>query len=114
MLNQPDLLVTAAGQPDLVKKENIKDGAWLIDAGTTMIERDGIKCFVGDATLSPEEYEQLEGYTPTPGGIGPLTVIWLFKNLTKAYKIRVSNLRNWILEKGSFFYIIKALFFRHN
>nr|WP_307926225.1 hypothetical protein [Mycoplasmopsis bovis] len=46
-----DLLVTAAGQPDLVKKENIKDGAWLIDAGTTMIERDGIKCFVGDANI---------------------------------------------------------------
>ncbi|WP_331696871.1 bifunctional 5,10-methylenetetrahydrofolate dehydrogenase/5,10-methenyltetrahydrofolate cyclohydrolase [Mycoplasmopsis agalactiae] len=81
-----DLLVSAAGQPDLVKKENIKDGAWLIDAGITMIEREGKKCFVGDASLTPEEYQLLEGYTPTPGGIGPLTVIWLFKNLAKAIK----------------------------
>lgn len=80
-----DILVSSAGQPNLVTKDDIKRGAFLIDAGISWIEKDGKKVMVGDANLEGD-YEIVAGYTPVPGGVGPLTVVWLFKNLIKAVK----------------------------
>ncbi|WP_029513828.1 bifunctional 5,10-methylenetetrahydrofolate dehydrogenase/5,10-methenyltetrahydrofolate cyclohydrolase [Mycoplasmopsis primatum] len=84
-IESADLVVLSAGQPGLAKQENFKEGAILIDAGFTMIEKDGKKIFVGDADLEGD-YSKLSAYTPIPGGVGPLTVVWLFKNLAKAIK----------------------------
>jgi methylenetetrahydrofolate dehydrogenase (NADP+)/methenyltetrahydrofolate cyclohydrolase len=55
----------------------VKDGVVLIDAGTSEI---GGKQ-VGD--IDPKTYEKASYYTPVPGGIGPVTVAYLMKNLTK-------------------------------
>ncbi|MBZ4195396.1 bifunctional 5,10-methylenetetrahydrofolate dehydrogenase/5,10-methenyltetrahydrofolate cyclohydrolase [Mycoplasma tauri] len=84
-IESADLVVSAAGHPNLVKNSNVKEGAWLIDAGISLVEKDGGKVFVGDANFNGD-YSKLSGYTPVPGGVGSLTVIWLFKNLAKAIK----------------------------
>lgn len=70
-----DILISAVGKHDIIKPEMIKDGVVLIDAGTTEVSGE----LRGD--ISPSCYDKASFYTPVPGGIGPVTVAMLFKNL---------------------------------
>ncbi|MFA5158481.1 MAG: bifunctional 5,10-methylenetetrahydrofolate dehydrogenase/5,10-methenyltetrahydrofolate cyclohydrolase [Patescibacteria group bacterium] len=70
-----DIIISATGKPGLIKPDMVKDGAVLIDAGTTEI---GGK-LAGD--VDPRAYDKASFYTPVPGGIGPVTVAMLFQNL---------------------------------
>lgn len=72
-----DILISAAGTPGLIKPEMVKDSVVLIDAGTSEV---GGKQ-VGD--IDPKCYSKALFYTPVPGGIGPLTIAYLMKNLVK-------------------------------
>jgi methylenetetrahydrofolate dehydrogenase (NADP+)/methenyltetrahydrofolate cyclohydrolase len=72
-----DIIVSATGKPNLIKEEMVKDGVVLIDAGTA--EENGE--LVGD--IEPEAYKKALYYTPVPGGIGPVTIAMLFKNLVR-------------------------------
>lgn len=74
-LKDADIIVLGAGEPGLVKPESIKEGVVLIDAGTS--ESNGkVK---GDA--DPACAEKAELFTPVPGGVGPIAVAMIFKNL---------------------------------
>lgn len=84
-IENADILISAAGEPNLVTPNNIKRGVYLIDAGITLVKKEDRSVFVGDSNLEGH-YELTAGYTPVPGGVGPLTVIWLFKNLAKAIR----------------------------
>lgn len=77
---QADILISAAGAPGLIKPDWVKAGAVIIDAGTA--ESDGK--LVGD--VGSEVYQKNVSYTPTPGGVGPVTVAMLFKNVVAASK----------------------------
>jgi methylenetetrahydrofolate dehydrogenase (NADP+)/methenyltetrahydrofolate cyclohydrolase len=77
-----DIIATGIGQPHFIKPEMIKEGAVILDAGTS--EKDGK--IVGDA--DPSCAEKCKIFTPTPGGIGPITVALLFRNLLNAIKQR--------------------------
>ena len=70
-----DIIVTGAGSPHLLKSDMITDGVVLIDAGTS--ESSGK--LVGD--IDPACAEKAALFTPVPGGVGPITVVMLFKNL---------------------------------
>lgn len=70
-----DIVVCGAGSPHLVTPEMVQDGVVLIDAGTS--ESQGV--VVGD--IDPACAEKAVLYTPVPGGVGPITVAMLFKNL---------------------------------
>lgn len=72
-----DIIISAVGKPGIIQSDMIKTGAVVIDAGTTEM---GGK-LVGD--IDPKAYEKSVFYTPVPGGIGPVTVAMLFKNLIK-------------------------------
>jgi len=72
-----DVIISASGQAGLITAEMVRNGAVLIDAGTTEV---GGK-IVGDIDLSA--YEKSSFYTPVPGGIGPVTVAMLFRNLVQ-------------------------------
>lgn len=76
-----DLLVTALGEPLKIKKEMIKDGAVIIDIGITKKD---------DKVWGDTDYEDVKdkaGYiTPVPGGIGPMTIAFLFKNVWEIFK----------------------------
>lgn len=70
-----DILISATGKAGLIKPEMVKEGAVLIDAGTSEIGGQ----FMGD--IDPVTFNKASFYTPVPGGIGPVTVAMLFKNL---------------------------------
>lgn len=80
MLVEADIVITGAGSPGLVKPEHLRDGVVLIDAGTS--ESGG--AIVGDA--DPACAEKASLFTPVPGGVGPVAVAYLFKNVAQLAK----------------------------
>ena len=77
-----DVVISAVGKPKLISANMVKDGVVLIDAGTS--EAGG--ALAGD--IDPAAYSKASFYTPTPGGIGPVTVAMLFRNLVEAAERR--------------------------
>lgn len=70
-----DILVAAAGVPNLIKADMVKNGAVLIDVGVSRIDGK----IVGDIDKSClSEYVK---FTPNPGGVGPMTVAMIIDNL---------------------------------
>ena len=80
-LKTADIVVLGAGEPGLIKPEMLKQGVVLIDAGTS--EQGGK--LAGDA--DPRCAEVCSVFTPVPGGIGPIAVAMIFKNLSELAKI---------------------------
>lgn len=74
-LKNADIVVLGAGDPGFVKPEMLQEGVVLIDAGTS--EASGR--LAGDA--DPACAEVASVFTPVPGGIGPIAVAMIFKNL---------------------------------
>jgi methylenetetrahydrofolate dehydrogenase (NADP+)/methenyltetrahydrofolate cyclohydrolase len=82
-VKKAEILVVAVGKAGLVKGDWIKQGAIVIDVG---INRVGDK-LLGDVEFEPAE--QRAGFiTPVPGGVGPLTVTMLMRNVVTAYKMQ--------------------------
>lgn len=75
-----DIVVAAAGRPDLVKGEWIKRGAIVIDVG---INRRADGRLTGDVEFAPAA-ERAAWITPVPGGVGPMTVATLMENTLEA------------------------------
>lgn len=85
-LKNADIVISAAGVPDLIGKEDIKKGAVVIDVGINRVE--GKIC--GDVNF--EEVKDIALYiTPVPGGVGPMTIASLMKNTLKSYRMRVDK-----------------------
>ena len=77
---QADLLVVAAGRPNLVTGNMIKKGAIVIDVGTSK-DKEGKLC--GDVDY--ESASKVAGWiTKVPGGVGPMTVAMLLENTYEA------------------------------
>lgn len=85
-LLQADVIISAAGQPELITSQMVKEGAVIIDAGTTS---DG-STIRGDVSEALYEREDIT-ITPKKGGVGPLTVAALFGNLLRAARGRVKS-----------------------
>lgn len=81
-----DILIVAAGVPDLVKPEWIKPGATVIDVGVNRVgmnEKTGKAILKGDVDF--EKAKEIAGkITPVPGGVGPMTIAMLMKNTLKS------------------------------
>lgn len=73
-----DVLITAIGRPHFVTAHMIKKGAIVIDVGTTRVEEK----MLGD--VHPNVAEKASWLTPVPGGVGPMTVVYLLKNVVDA------------------------------
>ena len=81
LTRQADILVVATGVHHLVKKEDVKAGAVVIDVG---MHRHG-KVLSGDVDFA--EVKEVAGHiTPVPGGVGPMTIAMLLKNCVHAYR----------------------------
>lgn len=78
-----DVLIVAAGHPNLITKDMVKEGAVVIDVG---INKEG-NLLCGDVDFE-EVSKKASLITPVPGGVGPMTVSCLLKNVVKAYKIQ--------------------------
>ncbi len=85
-VSNADILIAAAGSPELIKGEWIKEGAVVIDVGFNWV--DGKT--VGDVEF--ETAKERAGYiTPVPGGVGPLTVAILLQNTISATKWQIEE-----------------------
>lgn len=80
-LKDADIVILGAGEPGLVKPEMLKEGVVLIDAGTS--EAGGK--LAGDA--DPACAAVASVFTPVPGGVGPIAVAMIFKNLAQLAEI---------------------------
>ena len=83
-----DILIAAIGSPDFVKADMVKEGAVVIDVGTTRIKSDQTKSgwkLKGDVAFD-EVAEKCSFITPVPGGVGPMTRVSLLKNTLLAAK----------------------------
>lgn len=80
---QADILVAAVGKPGLVKKDMVKQGAVVIDVGTTRVG----ESLAGDVEFAGVS-EVAGMITPVPGGVGPMTIAMLLKNTIKAARQR--------------------------
>ncbi len=73
-----DVVVAAAGCPNLIKAEMIKENAFVIDVGTTR---------VNDRIVGDVDYVNVikkANCSPVPGGVGPMTVAILINNVVQA------------------------------
>jgi len=81
-----DILVVAAGVPNLVKPEWIKPGSTVIDVGVNRIgknEKTGKAILRGDVDF--DKAKEIAGkITPVPGGVGPMTICMLMKNTLRS------------------------------
>ena len=90
-----DILIVAAGVPNLVKTEWIKPGACVIDVGTNRVgekvsEKTGktIPILRGDVDF--ESAKEVAGsITPVPGGVGPMTITMLMQNTLNSLKFKL-------------------------
>jgi methylenetetrahydrofolate dehydrogenase (NADP+)/methenyltetrahydrofolate cyclohydrolase len=82
---QADILIAAAGKPDLIKPEMIKEGTVVIDVGINRVPDASAKKgyrLCGD--VDPAVAQKAAYYTPVPGGVGPMTIAMLLQNVVEA------------------------------
>lgn len=87
---QADILVVAVGKPGLITADMVKDGAVVIDVGTTRVEGPQYKngyALKGDVDFK-EVAPKSSFITPVPGGVGPMTIASLLLNTLRATELR--------------------------
>ena len=83
LTREADVVVAAAGVASLVKPDWIKPGAVIVDVGINRIAgADGKSVTVGD--VDPQVAEIAGWMSPVPGGVGPMTVAMLLRNVAEA------------------------------
>lgn len=78
-LSSADVVISGVGAPGLVTPDMVREGVVLVDAGTSSSQG----TLQGD--IHPDCAEKAALYTPTPGGIGPITIAVLYRNLLDLY-----------------------------
>jgi methylenetetrahydrofolate dehydrogenase (NADP+)/methenyltetrahydrofolate cyclohydrolase len=81
-----DMIISAIGIPEFIKKDMIKPGSIIIDVGICRVKDDNsLKGYriVGDVDFE-SVYDKVSLITPVPGGVGPMTISMLLKNTLSA------------------------------
>ena len=88
LVRRADIVVAAAGRPEMVKGDWLKPGATVIDVGINRIDAgEGKTRLVGDVDFA-SAVEVAGAITPVPGGVGPMTIAVLLRNTLVAAHIR--------------------------
>ncbi len=85
---QADIIIAALGMPEFLTADMVKEGAAIIDVGTTRVPSDKTKSgfrLSGDVKFD-EVAPKCSYITPVPGGVGPMTIVSLLKNTLLAAK----------------------------
>ena len=85
---QADIIIAALGSPNFLTADMVKEGAVVIDVGTTRVPSDKTKSgykLAGDVKFD-EVAPKCSYITPVPGGVGPMTIVSLLKNTLQAAK----------------------------
>ncbi len=78
-----DILVTATGQTNIIDHTMVKEGATVIDV-TSVKKGESI---LGDVTVYKDLTDKVKHLTPVPGGVGPLTIACLLRNVYRLSKL---------------------------
>jgi methylenetetrahydrofolate dehydrogenase (NADP+) / methenyltetrahydrofolate cyclohydrolase len=87
---QADILIVAVGKPGIVTADMVKEGAVVIDVGTTRVEGPQFKngyALKGDVDFKAVA-PKTSFITPVPGGVGPMTIASLLLNTMRAAELR--------------------------
>ncbi|MEK7078275.1 MAG: bifunctional 5,10-methylenetetrahydrofolate dehydrogenase/5,10-methenyltetrahydrofolate cyclohydrolase [Patescibacteria group bacterium] len=76
-----DIIISAVGRSETIKADMVKEGAVVVDAGFSLVDNN----IVGDVDFNLVK-DKASLITPVPGGVGPVTVALLFKNIVKLYE----------------------------
>lgn len=91
---EADIIVAAIGSPLFVKADMVKEGAVVIDVGTTRVKSDATKS--GWKLTGDVDYDNVASrcsyITPVPGGVGPMTIVSLLRNTLLACKLKESSI----------------------
>ena len=85
---QADIIIAALGVPEFLKGDMVKEGAVVIDVGTTRVPNEKTKSgfkLTGDVNFE-EVAPKCSYITPVPGNVGPMTIVSLLKNTLLAAK----------------------------
>jgi len=90
--SRADILVVAAGVPRFITGDMVKEGVIAVDVGINPLkdEETGKIRLVGDLDLESVA-EKAEAVTPVPGGVGPITDVWLLRNTAEAARIQAGR-----------------------
>jgi len=82
-----DILVVAAGVPNMIKADQVKEGVVVMDVGVNRIgmSESGKAILAGDVEFDSVK-EKAAAITPVPGGVGPMTITMLMKNTVQSAK----------------------------
>jgi methylenetetrahydrofolate dehydrogenase (NADP+)/methenyltetrahydrofolate cyclohydrolase len=86
-VRQADVVIAAAGRPELIRGDWIKAGATVIDVGTN---RTPAGKLLGDVAFA-EAVGRARAITPVPGGVGPMTIAMLLSNTLLAARRRAAG-----------------------
>ena len=89
---EADILIAAVGRAQMVKRDWVKPGAYVIDVGINRVEdatkKSGYR-LVGDVDF--EDVKEVAGaITPVPGGVGPMTIAMLLRNTLRSAQARLA------------------------
>lgn len=88
-IKRGDVIISATGVKNIINKSNLKKGAYVVGVGVGKEVIDGKPKIYGD--INEEEVSQIAKlYCPTIGGIGPLTIVSLLKNVVKSAQRSIS------------------------
>ena len=93
VVRQADILIAAVGRPEMVKRDWVKPGAIVIDVGSNRIDDPNTEKgyrWVGDVAYD-EVLEVAGALTPSPGGVGPMTITMLLKNTLRAAELAIER-----------------------
>ena len=87
---EADIIIAAIGKPNFLTGDMVKEGAVIVDVGTTRVQDATRKSgFRLNGDVKYDEVAPKSSFiTPVPGGVGPMTICSLMKNTLQAYKTK--------------------------
>ena len=82
-----DIICVGVGKVNLITEDMVKDGAIVIDIGVNRLDNGKLVGDVDFENVAPK----CSYITPSPGGVGPMTIAMLLKNTMKAASLRAKN-----------------------
>jgi 5,10-methylene-tetrahydrofolate dehydrogenase/methenyl tetrahydrofolate cyclohydrolase len=92
-LKRADIVIAAAGRAEMIKGEMLKPGSIVIDVGTNRVDdpsRERGYRLVGDVDFD-SAVEVAGAITPSPGGVGPMTIAMLMQNTVRAAELALAK-----------------------
>ena len=87
---QADIVIVAAGCPNLIQPQHIKPDAIVIDVGIHKLTHEGNTVITGDVNYDSVK-EKTKAISPVPGGVGPMTISMVLENTLECYKNQVCD-----------------------